>query len=67
MIEDIPNKLKNIILKREDLIKLGFLEINNQRFLIQWLIKHGFNESFANYQQAYKVMLLCQEIFKQAK
>lgn len=30
-------------------------------------IQHGFNESFANYQQAYKAMLLCQEIFKQAK
>ena len=43
-MEDLPIKLKNIILKREDLIKLGLLDINNQRLLIQWLIKHGFNE-----------------------
>ncbi len=44
MKDNIPDKLRTIILGRKDLLDLEFLEFKNERILVKWLLKHGFYE-----------------------
>lgn len=43
-MNNLPEDLKKIIDNRKDLIDLGFLEKNNERDLVKWVILYGFNE-----------------------
>ncbi len=44
MKNNIPVKLRTIILGRKDLLDLELLELKNERILVKWLLKHGFYE-----------------------
>ena len=43
-VNNIPENLRKIIEKREDLMALDFLEKYKERDLVVWLILHGFKE-----------------------
>ena len=43
-MRDIPAKLIEILNNREDLNKLDYVDVLNERKLVVWLILHGFNE-----------------------
>tara|TARA_B100000965_G_scaffold20931_1_gene15799 strand:+ start:1934 stop:3223 length:1290 start_codon:yes stop_codon:yes gene_type:complete len=39
--KELPSKLKEIIMSRNDLLALDFQNLNNERLLVGWLLKHG--------------------------
>ena len=42
--KELPSKLKEILMSRNDLIEQDFQNINNERLLVGWLLKQGQHE-----------------------